>query len=321
VNVASGLLFRLFDADRVLARARRRGARRLATAWIRGLGDVAYIVGEFVRYVARRVPGAELTLLVRPGLEEAARWIEGAPRVVPVPEWPRERTLRSVWGLAFPPPWEIRRALARRGLAADAVVPYPLGRWYAREFDRLRPALGWSAAERDFGPRFLDAAFPERPRFVVAMNTHVGTARYYDFDKEWGAANFAALIRGLLARIPEARIVLVDAEPVDGLPADPRIVDARGRLSVAESVAVIAAADCFVGLDAGPVNLVYFLRDVQLEIVVVLGRRACFAPLRWPAPSPGVRLTALVGEREDVRTVSPARVLAAVEAAWGRRRA
>jgi hypothetical protein len=56
-RLASGLLFRAFDADRLLARARRRGARRLASAWIRGLGDVPFIVGEFVRHAAARCRG------------------------------------------------------------------------------------------------------------------------------------------------------------------------------------------------------------------------------------------------------------------------
>ncbi len=143
-RLASGLLFRAFDADRLLPRARRRGARRLATAWIRGLGDVPFILGEFVRHLAREVPGAETTLLVRPGLEEACRWIEGLHRVVVVDEWRRELTLESPWGLAFPPPWEIREALRRRGLDVeiDLVVPYPLGRWYARGFAERRPRLG-----------------------------------------------------------------------------------------------------------------------------------------------------------------------------------
>jgi ADP-heptose:LPS heptosyltransferase len=319
VSVASGALFRLYDADRFLARARRRGTRRFATAWIRGLGDVAYIVGEFVRHVGRVVPGAELTLLVRPGLGEACRWIEGVHRVVEIAEWRREQTLSSPWGLAFPPPWEIRRALARHGLAVDMILPYPLGRWYDRDFTARRPALTWTAAEREFGRRFLDRAFPGRPRYVVALNTHIGTSRYYEFDKEWGASRFAALMMALLDDMPDSRLVLVDATPAPGLPTGPRVLDARGRLSVGESVSVAAAADLFVGLDAGVVNLVHYLRGVSLDIVVVLGRTSCFAPLIWPAPSADVRLTAVVGDGGDIRTVTPDRVLAAVRAARERR--
>jgi ADP-heptose:LPS heptosyltransferase len=313
-RLASGLLFRAFDADRLLARARRRGARRLASAWIRGLGDVPFIVGEFVRHAARQVPGAEMTLLVRPGLEEACRWIEGRPRVVAVEEWPRRRNLDSVYGLAFPPPWEIRRALRRRGLEAgiDAVVPYPLGRWYERGFAGRRPRLQWTEAEAAFGRDFLDRAFPERPRWVVALNTYAGTGRYYDFDKEWGVERFAALMTALLDEFPDCRLVLVDADKVDGLPTGPRVLDARGRLSVAESTAVIAAADLFIGLDAGHANLLYFLAGVRLEMIVLLGRRDCFTPLAYPPASPGVRLTPVFGAGERMAAITPAAVLEAV---------
>jgi ADP-heptose:LPS heptosyltransferase len=320
-RLASGLLFRAFDADRLLPRFRRRGARRLATAWVRGLGDVPFIVGEFVRHVAREVPGAETTLLVRPGLDEACRWIEGRPRVVVVEEWPRRRTLDSLWGLAFPPPWEIWRALRRRGLAGDvdAVVPYPLGRWYERGFATRRPRLQWTEAEAAFGRRFLDRAFPERPRYVIALNTWIGTGRYYDFDKEWGPARFAALMTALLDEFPDSRLVLVDADKTDGLPADPRVLDARGRLSVAESVSVIAASDLFIGLDAGHANLLYFLAGVRLEMIVLLGRRDCFTPLAYPPASTGVRLTPVFGAGGRMDAITPAAVLAAVRQARARR--
>ncbi|MBI4593096.1 MAG: hypothetical protein HY728_02680 [Candidatus Rokubacteria bacterium] len=320
MSLASGAVFRAFDADRLLDRARRHDARRFVTAWIRGLGDVAYIVGEFVRYVGRRVPGAEVTLLVRPGLEEAGRWIDGVGRVIPVEEWSRERTLRSPWGLAFPPPWEIRRALSRRGLARafDAILPYPLGAWYEREFTSLRPALRWEPARRRFGLDFLEAAFPERSRFVVALNSHVGTGRYYDFDKEWGLENFARLVTRILDAIPESRLVLVDAQRGPGLLESPRIVDARGKLGVGESVSVIAASDLLVGLDAGPVNLLYFLGDVSLEIVTLLGRTSCFAPMFYPPASRDVRLTPVVGAAEDVRAIGLEEVWGTVQAVHAR---
>jgi len=317
----SGALFRIFDADRILDRARRHGARRFVTAWIRGLGDVPFIVGEFVRYVRAVVPGAEVTVLVRPGLQGACRWIEGVHDVVVVEEWQRERTATSLWGLAYPPPWEIRRALARRGLqrAFDAILPYPLGTWYARDATARRPALGWTEAERRFGREFVDRTFPDRSRFVIALNAWIGTARYYRGDKEWGIGNFARLMTMALETMPDARFILTDGEKVDGLPIDPRVVDARGALGVAESMAVIAASNLFVGLDAGPANLLYFLRDVALHLVVLLGRSDRFTPLCYPPASPGVRLTTIRGDREDIHTITPEAVLDVVRSIHGDR--
>jgi ADP-heptose:LPS heptosyltransferase len=307
----SGVLFRLFDADRILARARRHGARRFATAWVRGLGDVPFILGEFVRYVGTVVPGAEVSLLVRPGIRDACRWIEGVHDVVGVDEWRRERTLTSLWGPAYPPPWEIRRALARRGLerAFDAVLPYPLGRWYERGAPARRPALRWTEAERRFGREFVDRAVPDRPRFVIALNAWIGTSRYYPGDKEWGIDRFARLVAMVLEAMPDARFILTDGDKVDGLPQDPRVVDVRGALGVAESTAVIAASDLFIGLDAGPANLLYFLRDIALDLVVLLGRTDRFTPLRYPPAGSGVRLTTIRGEGEDIHTITPETVL------------
>lgn len=318
----SGLLFRLFDADRLLARAVRRGARRFATAWVRGLGDVPFIVGEFVRYVRSRVPGAAVSVLVRPGLEDACRWIEGVHRVVVVDEWSRGRTLSSPWRLAFPPPWEIRRALARRGLdrEGDAILPYPLGRWYERDAELRRPRLRWTEAERRFGHDFLDRAFPESARYVITLNTHIGTSRYYEFNKEWGLPRFAALMSRLLETIPESRLVLVDADRIEGLPQGPRVVDARGTLSVAQSASVITASDLFVGLDAAQANLVYFLEGAAVDLVVLLGRTSCFTPLRHPPASPDVRLLPVVGAGEDVQAIRPDTVVTAIQAAYIRRR-
>jgi len=321
MHLPSGVLFRLFDADRLLRAAARRGARRFATAWVRGLGDVPFIVGEFARHVRSRAPGAELTVLARPGLQEALRWCDAVSRVVVVDEWRREQTLSSPWGLAYPPPWEIVRALARRSLEVDAVLPYPLGRWYDREPERRRPSLRWSEAEARSGRDFLDRVAPDPGRFVIAVNAFIGTGRYYDHDKEWGIPRFAALIDAVLDAIPEARVVLVDAARTDGLPRHPRVIDARGTLGVAESVSVIAAADLFVGLDAAHANLVYFLEGVSAELIVVLGRTSCFTPLRYPPASPGVKLTPIVGAGEDVHAVSVDAVLAAVREAHARRRA
>jgi ADP-heptose:LPS heptosyltransferase len=323
MHIPSGLLFRLYDADRILGRAERRGARRFATAWVRGLGDVPFIVGEFVRYVRNRIPDAEVSVLVRPGLEQACRWIEGVRRVVVVEDWTREQTLSSRWGLAFPPPWEIQRALAARNLIreCDAILPYPLGRWYDRDPLVRRPRLVWTEAERAFGRTFLDRVFPTPNRFVIALDTQIGTSRYYDFNKEWGAARFAVLITSLLRAIPECRLVLVDARKTGAAPGDTRVHDARGTLSVAQSMSVIANADLFIGLDAGPANLIYFLDGIAMDLIVLLGRTDCFTPLRYPPASANVRLTTVVGPGQDILAIRPEAVLEAVQWMRSRRRA
>jgi ADP-heptose:LPS heptosyltransferase len=92
-------------------------------------------------------------------------------------------------------------------------------------------------------------------------------------------------------------------------------------LSVAQSASVIASSDLFIGLDAGPANLLYFLDGIAVDLVVLLGRTDCFTPLRYPPASPGVRLTTVVGPGQDILAIRPQAVLEAVQWMRARRRA
>lgn len=316
-RLADFILFRLYDADRLLARARREGKRRFVFAWIRGLGDVAFILNEFTRYVLKEVPGATVSALVRPGLEEACRWIQGIDRVITVDEWRREMILDSLWGYAFPTPREIRRALRSRGLEKDfdLILPYPLGRWYDRDPEKRSPFLRWTEKEARYGAKRIREAFPGESGFVITVNTSIGTDRFYPFDKEWGTANFSLLIRKILDSIPESRIILVDAVREGKIEEDRRLLDLRGGLTVSQSISVIAASDLFLCLDGGAVNLLYFLKDIDLSVIVLLGRISCFTPLRYPPASGNLRLMPVFGQDEDIHRITVEAVREALGAA------
>jgi hypothetical protein len=322
MHIPSAVLFRVLDADRLLRRAERRGARRFATAWVRGLGDVPFVVGEFVRYLRGRIADAEITVLVRPGLEQACRWIEGVRRVVAVEDWAREGALTSRWGPAFPPPWEIRRVLAARNLVreCDAILPYPRGRWYDRDPLARRPRLVWTESERAFGRAFIDRAFPDPDRLVITVESRGETFDRHA-DKESGTRRVGVLMTKLLRTIPESRLILVDARKDSALPLDPRVRDARGALSLAQRVSVIANSDLFIGFDGGPASLLYCLDGIAVDLIVLLGRPDRFTALRYPPASSGVRLTTVVGQGGDVLAIRPEAVLEAVQWMRDRRRA
>jgi ADP-heptose:LPS heptosyltransferase len=319
-RLASGVLFRLFDADRILDKALQRVDKRLVFAWVRGLGDVAFILNEFSNYIQEKVPDAEVSALVRPGLEEACGWIEGIKKVITVKQWSREMTLESMWGLAFPSAWEIKRVISSLGLQGefDRIIPYPLGRWYDREPRKRRPYLKWTEKERQFGERFIQTAFPEEPKFVVSLNTHTGTENFYDFSKEWGIENFRQLISRILETIPGSHIILVDAHKTWEIPMNSRLLDVRGTFSVSQSLSVIASSDLFICLDAGVVNLLYFLQEISLKILVLLGKTFCFTPLRYPPASSNLHLIPIFGKDEDIHKISPYTVLDAVQRTYKR---
>jgi len=138
---------------------------------------------------------------------------------------------------------------------------------------------------------------------------------------EWGLANFAALIR-LLNDGPYTTIVTGTQAEADHyrtvLPLDhPSTIDAGGKLSLRELIAVIGASDALVAASTGP-----------LHIAAASGKRAIglFAskrpihPGRWAPIGPDAHaLTAADLQPGDdpvkqIRAITPQRVLALLEA-------
>lgn len=79
--------------------------------------------------------------------------------------------------------------------------------------------------------------------------------------RDWPASHFLALIQGLLARYPNARILILgDAVAaakgqlfVDAFPNQVRI--AAGKMNLRESAALMQCLDLYVGVDTGPTHM------------------------------------------------------------------
>jgi hypothetical protein len=120
----------------------------------------------------------------------------------------------------------------------------------------LRPYLHLTADERAGGARF--------PRQVAVQSSILGAALPYP-TKEWGAERFAAVVRRLR---PEFQFVQLGSASDPPLPVD---ADLRGRTTLREVAAVLAASELFLGLEG---FLVHLARAVDCPAVVVLGGRA-----------------------------------------------
>jgi ADP-heptose:LPS heptosyltransferase len=94
------------------------------------------------------------------------------------------------------------------------------------------------------------AAWRTLPRPHIVLARH---ASGYTPNKEWPAASWATLIERLSQRATVIEIGVARDPAVEG-PAT-NYVDLRGRTSVAEMVAVIAAADLHVGPVSGPMHV------------------------------------------------------------------
>lgn len=308
---AGAILFRLFDLDLMLKKAQKKGAKRFATAWIRGLGDISVILSVSLKYIRKRIPDAEITLFVRPGLEEAAKWLEDVREIITINDWGRNQTIKSIWGLAYPTPWGIRRVVDKTNLKEgfDMILPYPLGKWWFRDPSQLRPSLKWTKQEEQFGRSFIDQVFPGNKKFVITINSSTGTQTYYQYNRDWGFFNFEALIYSILNSIPEARIILVDKDGEGEYPADERLLDAREKFSISESISIIANSDLFICLDTGPANLVYFLEGISLNMIALLGELHSFFEYDIPPASPGVILKKIQADNQDIENIGVENVM------------
>jgi hypothetical protein len=102
----------------------------------------------------------------------------------------------------------------------------------------------------------------------------------------------------------------------------PNVVDLRGRTRFLEMLALVRArCSALVAPDGGVLNAVYFL-DASFPITVVSlwsDPRQGLLKSRALSPNPHLVHVPLVGERDDVRTIAPADVLAALDVALGGR--
>lgn len=121
----------------------------------------------------------------------------------------------------------------------------------------LRPYLALTAAEQ--------AAAPRHPRLVAVHSTGLAAALPYP-TKEWGADRFAAVTRRLA---PDFHLVQLGAATDPLLPGV--ALDLRGRTTLREAAAVLAAARGFIGLEG---FLVHLARAVDCPAVVIHGGRA-----------------------------------------------
>jgi hypothetical protein len=166
----------------------------------------------------------------------------------------------------------------------------------------LRPYLHLTDAERAAGRKF--------PRQITIHSSGLAAAIPYD-AKEWGVQNFAAVARQLA---PHAKLVQLGSPRDPALPVD---ADLRGRTTLREAAAILAASDAFVGLEG---FLTHLARAVDCPAAVVLGGRAPeeifgYAANRnftaFPECGPCARRTGCPHAMKCMNAISPDAVVAA----------
>jgi ADP-heptose:LPS heptosyltransferase len=290
--------------ERALARGARAHASRIAFFWNRGLGDIALgLVPMFAR-AAERLPGVAIEVVTRADLAEPFRLTDA-------------RAIHVVPGLERGEPIGADTACARlasdprRGaIAIDAPDPT---RWLAVARHPSPPRFRWSA---DYDALASRHAVPDDGRPLIAVHASTETAQHYRYVKDWPHEAWRALFADV-GRRHDARFMLLGHQRTPGLDA-PNVIDLRGRTGFLEMLALVRArCTALVAPDGGVLNAVYLL-DAPFPITVVsLWSDPAQGLLKRRTPSPNPRLVhvPLVGASQDVRTIAPADVAAALDVA------
>ena len=150
----------------------------------------------------------------------------------------------------------------------------------------LQLAYRVTAEEKSDAERFVRSLLPQRDGPLVALQPKSFPTKSY---RDWPAYRFAELLERLFREHPSAgAIVLGDSLSCDvarelAARFPGRVASAAGRRTLRESAAVIALADCFVGVDTGPTYIAGALGVPMVALYHCRHRGRHLAPLGHPA--------------------------------------
>lgn len=173
----------------------------------------------------------------------------GHPDLIPVPADFRLRRLCGMLGVPFfelqypdhPPRHLIAVMCAASGISGDI---------------ELRPYVSVTDEEQRGGKRV--------PRRQIVVQTSSLGARFPFRNKQWPAERFQTVVDALIGEFDIVQL---------GAPTDPGlrgVLDLRGKTTIRETAAILAASELFLGLVSG---LMHLARAVECRSVIVYGGR------------------------------------------------
>jgi ADP-heptose:LPS heptosyltransferase len=205
-----------------------------------------------------------------------------------------------------------------------------IGEAYARMIGQMLPQ-GHEVDVCDYGNmRFAFSALPSISIPYFVFNVHAGEMA---LERRWPLESFRVLIDALLERRPDATAVLIghgesEARYASGLGRTDRVLDLCGKLSLDETVRVLANAELLVTNDSGPLHLalatrtpivglfgptrgVTYLPPGRERAVVVQEPIYCSPCVHhWEPPPCG-------GDNQCMKRLRPSTVIAACESVLG----
>jgi len=264
------------------------------------IGDLLHTLPA-LKALIKRFPAAHITVVVSPGLESLIQGTPIADRVLVFDKSKLKKSVKDLIGFVLQLRAErfdlfvdmqpsMRSLLVRRLCGAGQTLVYKKQkrgrqgehRIHATEnfMDTLRPlgitdvvdniVLPLTEETKRSVDRFLAENGIGEDRPLIALNCSVGAARP---ARNWFPGRFAVLADRLVQNLGAAVIFIggnEDRELVHGVieAMKERAVSAAGKLSIAESTALLARCACLVSSDTGPLHLA---TAVQTSVVGLFG--------------------------------------------------
>ena len=272
-----------------------RGVKSVLIAWNRGLGDIPLGLYALIERLRAALPEAELTFLVREGLDEGMSMLPNV-KILSVPFWKRGA------------PYHVGSTLQRLKVEErryDWVIEWPNPtRWLRDQLGKVTPRLTWNPANDDLWRRF---DLREELTYIgiqpLAETAH-GPWR------NWPAQRWRELI-ALLEKRGNVRLLLFGhgREP---LLRSPIVQDLRGKTSLFELLSIIQQrCQTLILPDSGILSLLYYL-DVSVPLrIISLWADPTQGVLKQNVASPNPQLShqPLIGANRDLMKISALEVL------------
>ncbi len=279
--------------DRLLAKAQKKQQKNILLFWHRGLGDIVLGLYAIVHKIREEIPGAKITFLTRPNLEDGFHLLGGVDILV-VPSLKRGDNTPIVHLLE-----EIDVDPNDFDLIIDRPDPT---RWVSWQLGTLTPRLNW---QKKWDPLWEKHNLDRSAAYVGA---HVQTETNYAHWRNWPLESWTSLFEKITASGKKVLLFGFAKEPVFDIPG---VIDLRGDTPLFELLSIIKnRCSALIVPDSGVSSMTYFLDESFPIKLISLWADPYMGILKQNVDSPNPQLVhkPLLGKDKDITNITADRV-------------
>ncbi len=275
--------------DSQLKKCVKHGGKKVLLGWNRGLGDIALGLYAMIQRIREKVPGAEITFLTRPNLQDGFSLLRGIDVLID-PDLKRGQC------------WDACFSLKKLGIdpkSFDLIIgkPSPTD-WVPWQRGKVVPLLEWDASYENLWQKFgLEEGFTYIGVQVV-VETNYGPWR------NWPIVHWKLLF-ARLEKLKNVKIILLGGDEKTEFQGE-NLIDLRGKTTLFELLSIATKCSHMILPDSGILSMVYYLNYPFPIHLISLWGDPNHGILKQAVNSPNPRLkhTPLIGALRDLSTVT-----------------